>query len=168
MNNLKFILITILATMLYGCGTQQVAQKTQAYRQSPVASRERQQEMLRNKYGDDLEIASLQVCKAVSKHLSPNTGKDFKAVAHLYEGITENKSEGWISCPVTLQWQAKTSLFGSENDCEVQGTLYYYPSYRKIDPHKAWFVGKKHNRHVGNLSGGSWSKISQGIMVTLE
>lgn len=168
MNYFKIILITLLASILYSCGTQQVARKTQAHRQSPEASRERQQEMLRNKYGDNLEIASIQVCKAVSKHLSPNTGRDFKAVAHLYEGITENKTEGWVSCSVTLQWQAKTSLFGSENDCEVQGTLYYYPSYRNIDPHKAWFVGKKHNRHVGNLSGGKWSKINKGIMVTLE
>lgn len=161
-------LLALSLLMLHSCGTQQIAQKKQAYRYSAQATYEREQEALRTRYGRELQAAALQVCQAVAKHLSPNTGRDFDATTHLYDGIKENPQEGWIACATTLQWQAKTSMFGSENDCEVTGTLYYYPSQRRIDEDKAWFVPSKHNRHVGNLSGGSWSKLAKGLMVTIK
>ncbi|WP_373802664.1 hypothetical protein [Bacteroides heparinolyticus] len=135
-----------------------------------AAAENKQLEVLKTEYGQQMQDAAFLLTKKISSIISPQSGMDYNPYVHVGE-LQFDSTEKVIKVRTTLRWQAREFLsdvpYGM---CKVSGILYLYLPIRANDNVKAIFVYDNRNNHVIRVSTSQhWQRIdAEGLSVTLK
>lgn len=154
---IKYICLALFLT----CSIQVSAQSTY------YGKSQREQEQLRNKYGQALERAAIEVGQYVMKLIAPQSGKELSTEALIYEGITTSQEDGYIQCSIRISFTARDWPSVGWDKAETIGRMYLYPAYRSVDKHKVTFVPDEYNDHFVNINtkGRAKKQLEEGILL---